>query len=287
MELGSVNSYWFVAMVEIVILAGFYYFVLLFFSGTRSVQVVTGLIVALLVLFGATQFFRLDALNWLLRQISVYLAIGFLIIFAPEIRRALAELGRPHTFAVSDSQMSAIDQILQAVSLLEKMRIGALIAIEREIGTRAIQETGVALDSKVVSGLLAGIFFPQGPLHDGGVIIRGDRIVAASCLFPVTQSKEVDDTLGMRHRAAIGLTEETDAVVIVVSEETGTVSVGYRGRLSEGIDADELRKFLSRLLARSRRKNMWERMRTKTHDSADSIEPTIPAGEEGKTDGSR
>ena len=249
-------------LLEIILLACLFYYVFLFFRGTRSAQVLTGLILVMLVLFVGTRALHLEALNWLLRRFSVYLAAAFLIIFQPEIRRALAELGKQHVFASPESNRNTIDQIVQAVALLAERRIGALIAVEGEIGTRSVQETGTKLDSRVEASLLSTVFFPHTPLHDGGVIIRADRIVAAGCLFPLTQRSDMSKALGMRHRAAIGLTDETDAVVVVVSEETGTISVGFRGRLSQDLDADRLRRFMTRILAKGRKqKSSWDRAR--------------------------
>jgi diadenylate cyclase len=173
-----------------------------------------------------------------------------LVIFQPEIRRALAELGRQPVFNPPAQSRSVVDSIVDAVLLLAERRIGALIAIERRVSTRAIQETGVRLDSKINAELLSSVFFPHTPLHDGGVIIAGNRIVAAACLFPLSQRPELSRGLGTRHRAAMGLTEETDAIVIVVSEETGTISVSTRGRLSRDFDEERLRRFLTAILSR-------------------------------------
>jgi len=231
-------------------LAIMYYYIFLFFRGTRGAQVLVGLGLLLAVLIGITQVFNLDAVNWLLRRFSVYMAIALLVIFQPEIRRALAELGRQPAFVVSAERRNAVDHVVQAALVLAEHRVGALIAVEREIGTRAIQETGVRIDARAAPELLASIFFPHTPLHDGGVIIRGNRIMAAACVFPLSQKAELHRTLGTRHRAAVGLTEETDAVVVVVSEETGNISVSYRGRLSRGLDEERLRRFLSALLLR-------------------------------------
>jgi len=251
---------WITGVFEIALLTLAYYFIFRFLRGTPSAQVLTGLVLLLMFLFVATKIFHLDVLNWMLKQVSIYIAIAVLILFQPEIRRALAELGKPHMFAATDIRRSVVDQIVQAISFLAERRIGALIAIEREIGTRGIQETGVKLDSRVDSGMLASIFFPHTPLHDGGVLIRNDRIVAVSCLFPLSQSSGLAKTLGTRHRAAMGLTEETDAVAIVVSEETGTISVSFRGRLSQDLDTERLRRFLSKILLKSGPKNAWQRM---------------------------
>jgi diadenylate cyclase len=273
---------------EILLLACLFYYVFLFFRGTRSAQVLTGLVFLLLLLFGVTRALNFDALNWLLSKLSVYLAVGLLIIFQPEIRRALAELGKQHVFTVSDTKRNVVDQIVQAATSLAERRIGALVAIEREIGTRAVQETGVKLDSKVVAGLLASIFYPHAPLHDGGVIVQGDRIVAAGCLFPLSERGSISKSLGTRHRAAVGLTEETDAVVVVVSEETGTISVSYRGRLSQDLDADRLRRFLYKILTRSKqaKKSPWDRAKEHLDLTPEGIARSEDLASREKSDGS-
>lgn len=245
---------------QIVVLAVFFYYIFLFFRGTRGAQVLVGLVLLLVVLIGLTQMFQLDALHFILRQFSFYLVVAVLVIFQPEIRRALAELGRQPVFVASVDRRTAVDHIVQAVVLLAEHRVGALIAVEREIGTRAIQESGTRLEAKLDPALLASIFFPHTPLHDGGAIVRGNRIVAAGCVFPLSQKMELQRQWGTRHRAAVGLSEETDAVVVVVSEETGTISVAYRGRLARGLDEERLRRFLTALLLRgSKAESAWRR----------------------------
>ena len=238
----------FSGIIEILVLACGFYFLLLFFRETRSIKVFLGLLLLLMALIAITSFFHIYALNWLLRQLSVYLAVALLIIFHPEIRRALAEIGRSPYLSSPVDARGHVDSIVEAVMLLAERRIGALIAIERTESTKAIQETGVQLDAKVNADLLATLFFPHTPLHDGGVMIVGSRIVAAGCLFPLCQQPELSRGLGTRHRAAMGLTEETDAIAIVVSEETGTISISTRGRLSRDFDEERLRKFLSGIL---------------------------------------
>ena len=268
-------------VLEIIVLACMFYYVILFFRGTRGAQVLSGFVLTLIVLMLLTQLFHLEALNWLLKRFSVYLALSFVIIFQPEIRRALAELGKQRVFAGARAERSLIEKIVRAVNILSERKIGALIAIERDIGTRAIQETGVPVDSVVTPELLAGIFFPHAPLHDGGVIIRGDRIVAAACLFPLSQREELSKSLGTRHRAAIGLTEETDAVVIVVSEETGTVSIAYHGRLSRGLDDDHLQRILYGLLVRGRsRKSRLSRVKEQLDLTPEGVAKTDGIGTE-------
>ncbi|MDA0990492.1 MAG: diadenylate cyclase CdaA [Verrucomicrobia bacterium] len=251
-------------IIQVIVLAVAYYYIFLFFRGTRGAQVLVGFALVLAILIGLTSVFNLEALNWLLRRLSVFLGVALLIIFQPEIRRALAELGKQPVFAVSSQKRSVVDHIVQAVTVLADHRIGALIAVEREIGTRAIQETGIKLDAPVVPELLATIFFPHTPLHDGGVIIQGSRMQAAGCVFPLSQNPEIHKQLGTRHRAAVGLSEETDAVVVVVSEETGSISVCYRGRLSRGLDRERLSRFLTALLVRGQQSgSVWKRAQEK------------------------
>ncbi len=265
-------------VLEILILAIAYYYIILFFRGTRGAQVLTGLVVFVLVMMILTRLLRLDALSWLLERFSVYLALAFLIIFQPEIRRALAELGKQHMFGGSESERSLVEAIVQAALLLSERKIGALIAVERKIGTRSIQETGKVVDSQVTAELLASIFFPHTPLHDGGVLIRDNRIVAAGCVFPLSQQDELVRSLGTRHRAAVGVTEETDAIVVVVSEETGTISVAFNGRLSRGLDADRLRRTLTSVLHRAQRsRSRIERVRQRLNLSPSALEEA-PAG---------
>lgn len=248
--------------VEIFCLAVIFYYVFFFLRGTRGAPMLVGLVLVLVGLVGATRLFRLDALNWLLSRISVYLAVAVLIIFQPEIRRALTELGQRHFFGNILSNRTLVEEIIEAVILLARRRIGALIAIEQSIGTRPVQESGVQLDCAVTAELLAGIFEPHAPMHDGGVIIAGDRIVAGRCTFPLTQQYECNKALGTRHRAALGLSDETDAVILVVSEETGVISVAYKGNLMRNLDEEKLRRFLTELWPRDRKAGgLWKALR--------------------------
>ena len=241
-------------IIEIICLAVAFYYVFYFLQGTRGAPMMAGLIMIYIILSAATRFYRLEALTWVLERLSVYLAVALMIIFQPEIRHALAELGKQHYFGNLARQPSLIDQIVQAVNLLANRRIGALIAIEQTIGTRTIQETGVKMDSAVTPELLVSIFFPHTPLHDGGVIIVNDRIVAARCTFPLSQQPDLSRMVGTRHRAAAGMSDETDAVVVVVSEESGFISVGHKGHLVQNLDDDQLRRFLSGVLLRPPKK---------------------------------
>jgi len=256
-------------IIEILILAALFYYIMLFFRGTRAAQILSGLVISLAILLLITSFFQLYTLNWLLQKFMVYLAVALIVIFQPEIRRALAELGKQHIFGGYAAERSLVDNVVRAVAILSERKIGALIAIEREIGTRAVQETGTRLDSRVDAELLASLFFPHTPLHDGGVIIRDNRIVAAGCIFPLSHDERLARTLGTRHRAAVGLSEETDAIIVVVSEETGTISVAYRGRLRQGLDQHRLRRYLEELLVRSRKAEpVMERVKKRIDVSA-------------------
>lgn len=241
-------------ILEIAVLAVLLYYIFLFFQGTRGAQVLSGLGLFFVSLLLLTQVFNLDTLNWLLQRFTVYLAIAFLIIFQPEIRRALAELGRRHMFATPTADRPLVEVLVKAATRLADGKIGALIAIERETSTAPYQETGTPIESRVTAELIQTIFYPNTILHDGAIIVRGDRIVAAGCVFPLSQRTELSKSLGTRHRAAIGLTEETDALVIVVSEETGTISVAYRGRLRQGLDTERLERILSSILSKGRAK---------------------------------
>jgi len=267
--------------IEIFILAAMLYFVFRLFKGTRGSSILTGLIILFGTLYAITGLSHLDVLNWILSKLMLYISLAVVVIFQPEIRRVLARLGRqPWRNNSLASQKNLVDPIMQTVKLLSKRKIGALIAIEREIGTRAIQDSGTKMNSEVSSELLATLFFPHTPLHDGGVIISGDRIRAAGCLFPLSQKEELSKMLGTRHRAAIGITEETDAVVVVVSEETGSVSVAYNGKLRRGLDDKRLHRILSSILRRERTGLTRFREKIKTGEAPLSDTVLMPFTEE-------
>lgn len=252
-----------VPITEVLLLWVIFYYLLRLLRGTRGAQVLSGLALSLVLVLALTYFLKLHTLNWMFRTFSVNLVLAFVIIFQPEIRKALAELGRPGVLGPSNSSRRAaskdvVDPLVLAVRELSRKKIGALMAIEREIGLRSAEETGVQLDSRVTPDLITSLFFPRSPLHDGGVVIRNDRIMAAGCVFPLSQKEELHRSLGTRHRAAIGITEETDAVVVVVSEETGNISLAFKGRLSRGLDEERLRRMLSSLLSRSAKRESQE-----------------------------
>ena len=242
---------------EIALLGAFFYYILLLFRGTRGAAVLTGFVIVLLGITGVTQIFQLDVINWILSRFLTFLALAVLVIFQPELRRALADLGSRQFFTGSKQRGEMIDVLVETARSLSQKRCGGLMAVEREIGFRGVADTGVSIEAKATTELLTTIFFPNTPLHDGGVVLRGDQIVAAACVFPLTQRQGLSASTGMRHRAAMGLTEDSDAVVVVVSEETGEISVAHRGHLVQGLDPDGLRAFLTTTLTSVGRRTNW------------------------------
>src|SRR5580700_8811881 len=235
-------------LLEITILSVGIYFSFKFVRGTRGAPVVYGFVLLLLSLTVLAYFLKLEVLSWLIRSFVAFGAVAILIIFQPELRRILAELGTHPLFATSHEQRENIEVIIQTVERLSEVRIGALIAIEQSINLQEATESGLPVHCEATPEMLETIFFPNNAIHDGGVIIKGDRISYAACIFPLTQRQDLNASLGTRHRAAIGLSEETDAVVVVVSEETGAISHAYKGQLVRGVTAEQLRAFLTSVL---------------------------------------
>jgi diadenylate cyclase len=236
--------------VEILFLAVGIYYVFTFVKGTRGGAIVTGFLVAMLSLAFVAKIFDLAVLQWLLGSITTFFVIAVIVIFQPEIRRMLAQLGNLQVFANSREQREAIEIIVQTVERLADVKIGALIAIEQSIHLRGAVEAGIEVDCVATPEMLETIFFPNNAIHDGGVIIRGDRITHAACIFPLSRRPDLNKSLGTRHRAAIGLSEETDAIIVVVSEETGWISYAYGGQLTRGITLENLRSSLSSVLVK-------------------------------------
>jgi diadenylate cyclase len=249
---------------EILILAVLIYFVFKFVRGTRGWPVVIGFVVLLLALVLGTTILKLQVLRWLLTTFSAFFAIAVLVIFQPELRRMLAELGNLPLFATASEQRESIEVVIQTCERLAEVKIGALIAIEQSIQLQEAVESSLPVDCDATPEMLETIFFPNNAIHDGGVIIKGDRIAYAACIFPLTQRQDLNKSLGTRHRAAIGLSEETDAVIVVVSEETGMISYAYKGQLVRGVTLEELRSFLTSVLlqpAKSHSVVKWLRAR--------------------------
>lgn len=237
-------------VLELIILWIVFYKVLVFFEGTRSFQVLKGL-TYLVMAFLLSQILGFETLNWLLTKFFAISIIALLIIFQQELRHGLARLGQQHLFTISLEEseiMALIEELASAVYKLSNNKAGCIIALERETKLNTYVESGVPLDAKVTSELIQSIFTPQTPLHDGGIILRGDRIAAASCLFPLSDNPNFSKIIGTRHRAALGLTEQTDAVVLMVSEETSEISIAVDGRFIPVVNRERLINSLKDLL---------------------------------------
>jgi len=261
---------------EILILAVLIYFVFKFVRGTRGWPVVIGFVVVLLALAAVTTILQLKVLSSILAGGSVFIALAALVIFQPELRRMLAELGNLPLFASTSEQRESIEVIIQTCERLADVKIGALIAVEQSIQLQEAVESGIKVDCDVTAEMLEAIFFPNNAIHDGGVIIKGDRIAYAACIFPLTQRTDLNKSLGTRHRAAIGLSEETDAVVVVVSEETGMISHAYKGQLVRGVSLEELRAFLSLVILRpARPNNFFNWLRSKFGERNQAAGPAV------------
>jgi diadenylate cyclase len=241
-------------LVDILVVSVLIYEVLKLIRGTRAVQMALGGGVLVGLLYGS-RWGHLETLNWLIRNMAGYIVFAFIVLFQSDIRRALAHFGRAPFFrllAKGHAAEEALEEIVVAANMLSKDRVGAIIAIEREIGLRNYIEGGIPLDAKVSYDLLVTIFNTESPLHDGAVIVQDDRIAAAACFLPLTVNPRLSRELGSRHRAAIGLTEENDPVAVVVSEESGKISLVLDGSIDRGLNQDELRTRLRRLVAYGR-----------------------------------
>jgi len=232
-------------LLEILFVAAILSRILRFLVGTRALQIVFGLLV-LAAIYVAALLLKLTMIPYLLGVVFTYGAFAALVVFQPELRQALARLGQTRVFRwfAPAGSAAAAAEVAAALDRLSRSRIGAIVAVERGARLDDYLESGKPLSATVSADLLASIFSPPSPLHDGAVIIRGDQIVGAGCILPLTQSALADRSLGTRHRAALGLSEETDAVVLVVSEESASVSAAHRGRLERGLTPDQVRTLL-------------------------------------------
>src|SRR5512137_1546929 len=244
---------WFQDTVDIALVYYICYRLLLIIKGTRAFQMLVGIGLIVLALI-ASQTLEFYTLDWLIHSFWSQIVIAIVVLFQPEIRRTLAQMGERRFFkSLSPVESSKfIEEIVKASVSMANKRIGALLVLERETDLTTIVEMGTTLDAKVSKELLTSIFLPYSPIHDGAAIIRGGRIIAAGCFLPLTLSTSISKALGTRHRAAVGLTEETDAVVVVVSEETGEISVVMNGIIEAGLDAPRLRKVISDLFVRQK-----------------------------------
>jgi diadenylate cyclase len=235
-------------VLDVIIVAYVIYRIALLIRATRTMQMVIGLAIVAGA-YVASQMLGLFTLNWLLNNFLGSLIVILVVIFQADIRRALTGLGARSIFGARANVASVAQELANSATWLSARRIGALIVLEQEIGLQEFVETGRAIDGRVSPELIETIFMRGSPLHDGAVIIKGDRILAAACLLPLSSKANVSLTLGTRHRAAIGLTEDNDAVVIVVSEQDGTISIAHHGELLRGFDAPRLLETLQTLPA--------------------------------------
>ena len=241
-------------IIDVLVVTIIFYWLLWVAQGTRATQLIRGIIILLAIVYILGTSLELTTLNWLLGHTWPALVVAIPIIFQPELRRALEQLGHtgawlPHFSSTEDAiQERMVDELVRAAAQLSRHRYGALVVIERETGLQDFAERGVPIDAYLTRQLLINIFYPNSPLHDAAVVVSGDRIVSASVVLPLTDNISATGQLGTRHRAAIGITEESDALAVVVSEETGLIAVAHNGRLIRSLDQDRLRRVLRSLL---------------------------------------
>lgn len=252
---GFISSFRLLDVVDILLVAFFLYKLLILIRNTRAVALIKGLIfLGVITILSSSRFLNLHVINWLLQQGMMVIMVALPVVFQPELRRALEQIGRGRLFRTSDQIMNdeewdrLIDEIIAITESLSKTHTGALIVFEREVGLNDYIDTGISIDGIVSRELLGNIFIPNTPLHDGAVIIRRNRVMAAGCLLPLTRDRSLSTELGTRHRAAIGISELADAVVVVVSEETGAVSYTYGGHIYRHLDGQALRNTLNAFL---------------------------------------
>jgi diadenylate cyclase len=238
------------AVVDILIIATLLYYVLNLLRGTRAVQIAVSVLLVLGAIYGA-RWARLEMVEWLLNAFVPYLAIALIVLFQPEIRRALARVGRNPFWQrfSAENPAGAQDDVVLAATHFSHQRIGALIVLEREVGLRTYVESGIPMDAVLTYDLLLAIFHPQSPLHDGAAILQGNKVAAAACFLPLSLNPMLSTQLGTRHRAAIGVTEESDAIAVVVSEQTGAIALAAGGSIEQNLTPDQLAERLTKMLA--------------------------------------
>ncbi len=268
-ELG--RTHWRTAL-DIFLVASIFYYLFRMIRGTRAAQMFVGLVLIILASFGAS-WLELRALNYIADSLRAVWIVVFVILFQPELRSALMSLGKGRLFSAftRGEESSTLGELVRATETLAEKHRGGLIVIEREVGLKNYVETGTPIGARVTHELITTIFTPPSPLHDGAIIIAGNRLVAAGAILPLSQNPRLVYALGTRHRAALGVSEETDAVVVVVSEETGAISIAERGRLLRNLDPGTLRSTLASFF----------RIRAKVTDSGTSAtpEPTVISSE--------
>ncbi len=257
-------------IIDILLVTYVIYKIIMLIRGTKAVQLLKGITVIIAAWF-LSSFFELNTLHWILERVVLYGLLAIIIIFQPELRRALEQLGRGRLFtrsAVEEEETNKmIEAIIKSTSYMGKRRIGALISIERETGLNDYVETGIQMNAKLTSELLINIFIPNTPLHDGAVILKKDEILAAACYLPLSESPFISKELGTRHRAALGISEVTDSLTLVVSEETGSISLAKNGELHRNVSEEVLRDLLTAELnsavTKNETSNRWSSWRGK------------------------
>ena len=248
-----VQNFTWISVLDILFVTIALYYVLRLMRGTRAVQLVKGLSILVAMIF-FTGALHLSTFNWMLQQALLPGVIALIILFQPELRLALEQIGRGHIFGAGFTSMrqeqitQLVDELVYAARQLSRERVGALIVVEREVGLNDVIQTGRRLDAVVSADLLRTLFYPGTPLHDLATLVRGDRIVASGCLLPLAERRDVRGLLGTRHRAALGLSETTDSAILVVSEETGAISLAFEGRLYGNLTSDTLKQRLLGIL---------------------------------------
>ena len=261
--------------IEILLLATCIYQVYRAFRATRGAQILVGLGTILIVLTLASAVFKFEVIQWILTRAAAVLAFSLIVIFQPELRNGLARLGSNRLFSYSSKRrLDFVERFADAVIALSKKRIGALFAIQRDVTLKEQLETGVVLDARFSPELAMAVFHPKAPLHDGGMIIADDRVAGAACVFPVTEREMQDRSTGLRHRAAIGLTERSDAVAVVVSEETGGISICENGSLQRNLTEKQFREKIADIFFSGKPSH-----ETEPGSQLDSEDPLTPSGD--------
>lgn len=262
--------------IEILLLATCIYQIYRAFRATRGAQILVGLGTILIVLTLASAIFKFEVIQWILTRAAAVLAFALIVIFQPELRTGLARLGSNRLFSLyGRRRIDFLERFADAVINLSKKRIGALFAIQRDVSLKEQLDTGVALDARFSPELAMAVFFPKAPLHDGGMILADDRVAGAACVFPVTEREMQDRSTGLRHRAAIGLTERTDAICVVVSEETGGISICQNGQLQRNLTEQQFRDRIAEIFFTGT-KTPHE---TSNDEKLDRKDPLAPSGD--------
>lgn len=261
--------------IEILLLATCIYQIYRAFRATRGAQILVGLVTILIVLTLVSAIFKFEVIQWIITRAAAGLAIALIVIFQPELRTGLARLGSNRLFSLySRRRLDFLERFADAVLNLSKKRVGALFAIQRDVSLKEQLDTGVVLDARFSPELALAVFHPKAPLHDGGMIIADDRVAGAACVFPVTEREMQDRSTGLRHRAAIGLTERTDAVAVVVSEETGGISICENGVLQRNLTEQQFREKISDIFFSGKRSH-----ETQPAQQLDRKDPVAAAGD--------